>query len=146
MTSLLRLFTIQLALTSYLPIYSEDQDHLYRRINAETADLGYCRTGKVQDYHCQLLQVTSLLLRGAHGILVVFDLTDSQSLKDVTFWLEEIDKHGNTHPSVILIGNKADKTSKRQVSEEEGHSFAKKHGLDYVECSALNALNINLVF
>jgi GTPase SAR1 family protein len=45
-----------------------------------------------------------------------------------------------------LIGNKADKQKERQVTEDEGLEFAKKHKLDYIECSAFNALNIDLVF
>lgn len=36
--------------------------------------------------------------------------------------------------------------SKRMVSEDEGLDFAKKHKLDYIECSAFNAVNIDLVF
>jgi len=32
------------------------------------------------------------------------------------------------------------------VSEDEGLSFAKKHKLDYIECSALKSTNIDLVF
>jgi GTPase SAR1 family protein len=47
---------------------------------------------------------------------------------------------------VILIGNKNDLASKREVSEDEALDFAKKNNLDYIECSAFNSLNISLVF
>jgi GTPase SAR1 family protein len=47
---------------------------------------------------------------------------------------------------VILIGNKSDLASKREISEDEAVDFAKKNGLDFIECSAFNALNISLVF
>ena len=50
------------------------------------------------------------------------------------------------HPPIILIGNKTDKQEQRQVSEDEGLTFAKKNKLDYVECSAYKATNIDLVF
>jgi GTPase SAR1 family protein len=76
----------------------------------------------------------------------VFDVTDPTSLKDVSYWLEEIERHGNTHCATVLIGNKTDLHSKRQVSEDEGLEFANKNKLDYIECSALNATNIDLVF
>lgn len=35
---------------------------------------------------------------------------------------------------------------KREISEDEAASFAKKNSLDYIECSAFNSLNISLVF
>lgn len=55
-------------------------------------------------------------------------------------------RFGSPQSSVILIGNKNDLASKREVSEDEALIFAKKNNLDYIECSAFNSLNINLVF
>ena len=37
---------------------------------------------------------------------------------------------------VLLVGNKTDLEKDRQVSAEEGRSFAKKEGLTFVEMSA----------
>ena len=64
----------------------------------------------------------------------------------MSYWLEEIERHGSTHCATVLIGNKTDLQSKRKVSEDEGLDFARKNKLDYIECSALNATNIDLVF
>jgi len=55
-------------------------------------------------------------------------------------------RHGSQHAATILIGNKNDLSSKREITEENAYSFAKKNKIDYVESSAFNALNINLVF
>lgn len=55
-------------------------------------------------------------------------------------------RHGNTHSSTILIGNKADLEEKRAVSYDEAFQFANKNKLDYIESSAFSAANINLVF
>ncbi len=55
-------------------------------------------------------------------------------------------RHGNSHTSTILIGNKVDLVDKRTVSEDEALSFARKHKLDYIESSAFNSQNISLVF
>jgi Ras-related protein Rab-2A len=41
-------------------------------------------------------------------------------------------RHGNSRVSKILIGNKCDLTSKRQVTEDEGLKFAKDHNLQYI--------------
>lgn len=37
---------------------------------------------------------------------------------------------------VLLVGNKIDLESERQVSTEEGRIFAKKEGLNFIEISA----------
>lgn len=40
---------------------------------------------------------------------------------------------------ITLVGNKADVTSKRVITREEGQAFADDNGLQYVEASAKSA-------
>ena len=47
---------------------------------------------------------------------------------------------------IILIGNKVDLESERQVSFEEGETFAKKHNLIFFETSAKTAINVEKAF
>jgi Ras-related protein Rab-2A len=47
---------------------------------------------------------------------------------------------------VMLIGNKADLDSRRQVSTEEGERFAKENGLIFIETSAKTAFNVEQAF
>jgi len=44
--------------------------------------------------------------------------------------------NGNAAMQVLLVGNKTDLESERQVSLEEGKAFAKKEGLNFIEISA----------
>ena len=69
--------------------------------------------------------------RGAHGIIVVYDVTDNQSFVNVTNWLREIKQY--TFVPVLLIGNKAHKTTKKVVSTEEGKNFADSVNASFVE-------------
>ena len=43
---------------------------------------------------------------------------------------------------MILIGNKKDLEDKRQVTYEEGESFARENGLMFLETSAKTAFNV----
>ena len=48
--------------------------------------------------------------------------------------------------TIMLIGNKSDLDSKRQVSAEEGANFAREHGLIFLETSAKTAANVEEAF
>jgi Ras-related protein Rab-1A len=46
--------------------------------------------------------------RRAHGLMVVFDLTDRQSFLEVRGWLEDARKRGSCDAVRVLVGNKCD--------------------------------------
>merc|ERR1712046_327383 len=62
--------------------------------------------------------ITSSYYRGAHGIIVVYDTTDSDTFEHVKTWLHEIDRYASENVNKLLVGNKSDLTSKRQVETE----------------------------
>jgi GTPase SAR1 family protein len=43
-----------------------------------------------------------------NGVLLVFDLTDEESFKNISFWLSDIKKHGPEKVTLVLVGNKCD--------------------------------------
>ena len=59
--------------------------------------------------------ITSSYYRGAHGIIVVFDVTDQESFNNVKQWLHEIDRYASADVKKLLVGNKCDLTTKKQV-------------------------------
>lgn len=61
-------------------------------------------------------------------------------------WLEEARQNGNKDMVIMLIGNKADLESRRQVSFEEGKTFAANNGLIFMETSAKTAANVEAAF
>ena len=60
--------------------------------------------------------------------------------------LEEVRQNGNPDMTIMLIGNKSDLDTRRQVSTEEGERFAKEHGLIFMETSAKTAYNVEESF
>lgn len=59
--------------------------------------------------------ITSSYYRGAHGIIVVYDITDQVSYNNVKQWLQEIERYACENVNKLLVGNKSDLTNKRVV-------------------------------
>merc|ERR1712146_664974 len=68
--------------------------------------------------------ITSSYYRGAHGIIVVYDVTDRETFNNVKQWLHEIDRYANENVNKLLVGNKCDLETRRQVKYENGVELA----------------------
>jgi len=86
--------------------------------------------------------VTKGYYRGSAGAFLVFDLTSRTSFESINRWLQDINEGAKNDVVRILIGNKSDLTSERQVSREEAEEFAKLHNLHYFEASAKTGDNV----
>ena len=65
--------------------------------------------------------------RGAHGVAVVYDITNRESFQKVSEWLSDVDKHCGEHTQRILIGNKNDLETEREVLLIEGEELANQY-------------------
>jgi len=90
--------------------------------------------------------LSSAYYRGALGALVVYDITNRQSLESISKWLEEIDRYCTQEIVVILVGNKLDLNEQRCVTVEEGKALAAKENMFFIETSAKDAINIEKAF
>eukprot|EP00327_Prymnesium_parvum_P009783 CAMPEP_0184391722 /NCGR_PEP_ID=MMETSP0007-20130409/15616_1 /TAXON_ID=97485 /ORGANISM="Prymnesium parvum, Strain Texoma1" /LENGTH=223 /DNA_ID=CAMNT_0026741961 /DNA_START=37 /DNA_END=709 /DNA_ORIENTATION=+ len=90
--------------------------------------------------------ITSSYYRGAHGIIVVYDTTDSETFEHVKTWLHEIDRYASENVNKLLVGNKSDLTSKRAVETESAKEFADSVNIPFLETSAKNATNVEDAF
>jgi Ras-related protein Rab-1A len=90
--------------------------------------------------------ITSSYYRGAHGIIVVYDVTDRDSFQNVKQWLHEIDRYACENVNKLLVGNKSDLEAKRAVPTEEAKEFADSLGIEFLETSAKNADNVDKAF
>jgi Ras-related protein Rab-1A len=86
--------------------------------------------------------ITSSYYRGAHGIIIVYDITDRESFDNVKQWLNEIDRYACENVNKLLVGNKCDMDSKRQVEYEEAKAFADERGIPFLETSAKDSTNV----
>ena len=90
--------------------------------------------------------ITSSYYRGAHCILIMFDLTDIASFENVKMWLNEVAKHANENSMKILVGTKADLVGKIAVRKDMIQNLVHSAGIQYIETSAKNGTNINAAF
>uniref|UniRef100_A0A7S4P7G3 Uncharacterized protein n=1 Tax=Paramoeba aestuarina TaxID=180227 RepID=A0A7S4P7G3_9EUKA len=91
--------------------------------------------------------ITSSYYRGAHGIIVVYDISDQVTFNNVKQWLQEIDRYACENVNKLLVGNKCD-VEKRDVSVETGKQFAASLPvpIPFIETSAKNSTNVESAF
>jgi len=84
--------------------------------------------------------------KGAHGVMVVYNVCDRSSFQAVNSHIAEINRLTLPSTTKILIGNKSDLVEERKVSEEEGKRLAKRFGLEFLESSAKKSQNVSSGF
>jgi len=89
--------------------------------------------------------ITTAYYRGAMGILLVYDVTDSKSFGNIKNWIRNIEQHATESVNKILIGNKCDLEDK-QVNKEQGQKLANEYGIKFLETSAKGNINVDEAF
>lgn len=90
--------------------------------------------------------ITRTYYKGAVGALLVYDITRRDTFTHLVSWLEQVKQNCMKDIVVIMIGNKKDLESKRQVSYEEGEELARQYRLMFLETSAKTAFNVEEAF
>lgn len=90
--------------------------------------------------------LTEAYLRGVHGVLLVYDLTDAETFERLGAWLDRIQRHARKDVNKVLIANKCDLIDRRAVLEEDGERLAASCGIPYVETSAKDNINVQRAF
>ncbi|KAF8939509.1 P-loop containing nucleoside triphosphate hydrolase protein [Dissophora ornata] len=91
--------------------------------------------------------LTSSYYRGAQGVILVYDVSNRDSFNDLQTWFNELDTFCSSKEVVrMVVGNKVDKESSREVSKQEGQDLARKLQTLFVECSAKTKLGVQQAF
>uniref|UniRef100_A0A9J7ZP71 Ras-related protein Rab-28 n=1 Tax=Cyprinus carpio carpio TaxID=630221 RepID=A0A9J7ZP71_CYPCA len=86
---------------------------------------------------------------GAQGVLLVYDITNSQSFENLEDWLNMVRKaneESDTQPAISLIGNKIDLEHMRTVKMEKHQRFCQENGLISQFVSAKTGDSVFLCF
>jgi small GTP-binding protein len=89
--------------------------------------------------------ITNTYYRGAHGVIVVYDVTSRTTFNNIPKYIDDIKLHGQTNVKFIIVGNKCDNDT-REVSTDEGQALANKYNVPFFECSAKTGYNIDNLF
>ncbi|KAI8143229.1 putative GTP-binding protein ypt1 [Fennellomyces sp. T-0311] len=90
--------------------------------------------------------ITSSYYRGAHGIIIVYDVTDQDSFNNVQMWLREIERYAAEGVSKLLVGNKNDLTDRKVVDYTAAKEFSDSSKIPVLETSAKDSTNVEQAF
>jgi len=91
--------------------------------------------------------ISSSYYRGAQGAILVYDITSAKSLERLDTWHKELDKYDSEEGMVrLVVGTKVDQVGRRQVTSEEGATWAADKDMLFLETSAKKHDGVDTVF
>lgn len=90
--------------------------------------------------------MTKSYFKGAHGAIVVYDITKHKTFENVSLWLKDINEASDMNPVIMIVGNKCDLSNLREVAQEEAIQFAKENSVGFIETSALDMTHVDYAF
>mmetsp|Transcript_24270 Transcript_24270/g.34045 ORF Transcript_24270/g.34045 Transcript_24270/m.34045 type:complete len:206 (+) Transcript_24270:2-619(+) len=88
-----------------------------------------------------------LYYRGAHVIIVVYDITDYDSFAGkAKYWINEVFANSTTPEVMVLVGSKLDRQQDRRVDSKEAEEYAKSINALFMEISSKSATNVTHLF
>ncbi|KAE8598412.1 hypothetical protein XENTR_v10016818 [Xenopus tropicalis] len=64
--------------------------------------------------------ITSAYYRSAKGIILVYDITKKETFEDLPKWMKMIDKYASEEAELLLVGNKLDCETDREITRQQG--------------------------
>lgn len=139
--------TVQFVQGIYLDSYDPTIEDSYRKtieIDNKVFDLEILDTAGI----AQFTAMRELYIKSGMGFLLVYSVTDQQSLDELMALREQVLRIKDTdRVPMVLVGNKADLTDGRVISVEDGIAVSSKWGkVPFYETSALLRSNVDEVF
>lgn len=138
--------TMQYVQGVFIRDYDPTIEDAYRKsttVDGRPCMLDILDTAGQEDYTA----MRSTWMRERDAFILVFSVCDINTFKGLETFHEQLSvMHDKNMPPLLLVGNKCDLESKRQVSDTEGQSLAQKYQCSYMETSAKTGKNINETF
>nr|CCC93373.1 putative small GTPase [Trypanosoma congolense IL3000] len=127
---------------------STTQASMYSSVNVpllnsdKTVNLNVWDTAGQERFHA----LGPIYYRSANGAILVYDVTDGDTLEKVRLWIRELRAVVGDQIQLVVCANKSDLEQEREVSEEKGRKFAKSHGAQHFSTSARTGMNVAEAF
>ncbi|XP_053491954.1 uncharacterized protein rab44 [Ictalurus furcatus] len=108
------------------------------RFGSRTVKLYVWDTAGQERYH----SITKQVFHKAQGLLLMYDITSSQSFHAVRAWISQIQEKANPDVILMLLANKND-CANREVQPQEGEDLSKEYNIHFMECSAATGENVS---
>ncbi|RYO94751.1 hypothetical protein DL766_000014 [Monosporascus sp. MC13-8B] len=126
--------------------YDPTIEDSYRKqcmIDDEVALLDVLDTAGQEEYSAMREQY----MRTGEGFLLVYSITSRQSFEEITTFQQQILRvKDKDYFPMVVVGNKCDLESEREVPRSEGEALAKSFGCSFIETSAKSRINVDKAF
>ncbi|RKU46556.1 Ras GTPase ras2 [Coniochaeta pulveracea] len=156
--------TIQLCLQHFVETYDPTIEDSYRKqvvIDNQACMLEVLDTAGQEEYTA----LRDQWIRDGEGFVLVYSISSRSSFSRIKRFHHQIQRVkescasspsypgspiSSTNPQapvpIMLVGNKSDRVTEREVSTQEGHALARELGCEFVEASAKNCINVEKAF
>lgn len=156
--------TIQLCLQHFVETYDPTIEDSYRKqvvIDGQACMLEVLDTAGQEEYTA----LRDQWIRDGEGFVLVYSISSRSSFSRIKRFHHQIQRvkesttSSPTYPGspiattappapvpIMLVGNKSDRVTEREVSTQEGHALARELGCEFVEASAKNCINVEKAF
>ncbi|CCF36145.1 Ras-2 protein [Colletotrichum higginsianum] len=156
--------TIQLCLQHFVETYDPTIEDSYRKqvvIDGQACMLEVLDTAGQEEYTA----LRDQWIRDGEGFVLVYSISSRSSfsrIKRFHHQIQRVKESCASSPSypgspisaaspqapvpIMLVGNKSDRVTEREVSTQEGHALARELGCEFVEASAKNCINVEKAF
>ncbi|KAG5996421.1 Ras GTPase ras2 [Claviceps spartinae] len=156
--------TIQLCLQHFVETYDPTIEDSYRKqvvIDSQPCMLEVLDTAGQEEYTA----LRDQWIRDGEGFVLVYSISSRSSftrIKRFHHQIQRVKESCSSSPSypgsllstvnsqmpvpIMLVGNKSDRVTEREVSTQEGHALARELGCEFVEASAKNCINVEKAF
>lgn len=120
----------------------------FRIMNVEYDNKKFCRLS-IWDTAGQerFKSITYTYLKKAHGFMFVYDVTNRKSFQNLDTWIQIVNNNSLDSKIIsVLVGNKSDKESQREIDTDFARKFAELNGMLFIETSAKNFSNVQIAF
>jgi len=141
-SSLLKRFASREFTGDYISTIGVDFEIKTLEIDGKTVKLQIWDTAGQERFQ----NITTSYYRGAHCIILVYDITQLETFEHVHKWHRQIQEHSNNNVQILLVGNKSDLQENRQVPYEDAETMAQQLGISVFETSAKDSTNVDQAF